>query len=475
MSFIHEDFLLQNKYSRHLYHDFAKSLPIIDFHNHLSPDKIQTNAKFDNLTDIWLRGDHYKWRAMRACGVKESLITGDNSDRDKFIAWAETVPKLLKNPLYHWTHLELKRYFGIDTLLNADTAGTIWDQTFEMLQTNEYSTRNMLQRMNVKVVCTTDDPIDSLQEHKSYALEENDNFVMFPTFRPDKAMNVEHATEYKKYINELEQASEVEIRTYADLINALRKQHDYFDQLGCRASDHGIEMPYATEYKESEIEQIFKNAISDTKISKEDVLKFKSALLHEFAVMDYEKGWVFQMHFGAMRNNNTKMYNILGPDSGYDSIGDFSHARPLAIFLDRLDNSDQLPKTILYNLNSSDNVIVSTMIGNFHGEGIAGKVQHGPAWWFHDQKEGMEEHLQILANMSQLSQFVGMVTDSRSFMSIPRHEYYRRVLCNMLGNDIEQGIIPDDDQLMADLIDKLCFKNALQYFNYSKLPESMNL
>ncbi len=472
-SFIHDDFLLQSDSARRLYHEYAKSQPIVDYHNHLSPGETLANTTYSNITDVWLKGDHYKWRAMRTAGISEELITGkEASDREKFMAWAKTVPLTLKNPLYHWTHLELKRYFGIDELLNEETAPGIWEKTSEMLQSPEFSSRNLLKKMNVQVICSTDDAIDTLEEHKHFSEEDFDDFVMFPTFRPDNAMKIEDPESFGNYIKKLESISGISISGYASFLKALKQRHDYFDQMGCRASDHGIEVPYAEDYTEHDLERIFNDALRGKKPVTADDLKFKSALMHEFAVMDHEKGWAFQMHIGALRSNNTRMFRKLGPDTGFDSIGDANIARPLVRFLDRLEQNNQLPRTILYNLNSSDNEVLASMIGTFMGDGVPGKIQHGPGWWFHDQKEGMETQLQTLSNMSLLSQFVGMVTDSRSFLSFPRHEYYRRILCNMLGSDVENGIIPDDDSLLGNLVENLCYTNALRYFSYSRLPKA---
>ena len=472
-SFIHDDFLLQTEAARKLYHDHAKSQPIVDYHNHLPPAETLADINYGNITDVWLKGDHYKWRAMRTAGIPEELITGKEvSDRDKFMAWAKTVPLTLKNPLYHWTHLELKRYFDIDELLNEETASEIWDKTSEMLQSPEFSTRNLLKKMNVQVICSTDDAVDSLEEHRKLAEEDTEDFVMFPTYRPDNAMKIEDPESFGNYINKLESISGISISGYATFLKALKQRHDFFDQMGCRASDHGIEVPYAEDYTERDLERIFNDALNDKIPSPTDDLKFKSALMHEFAVMDHEKGWAFQMHIGALRSNNTKMFQKLGPDTGFDSIGDSNIARPIVRFLDRLEQKNQLPKTILYNLNSSDNEVLASLAGTFMGDGVPGKIQHGPGWWFHDQKEGMEAQLQTLSNMSLLSEFVGMVTDSRSFLSFPRHEYYRRILCNMLGSDVENGIIPDDDSLLGSLIEKLCYTNALRYFSYSRLPKA---
>lgn len=466
-SFIHDNFLLQNETARRLYHDTAKDLPIIDFHCHLSPEMIATDAKFRNLTHIWLDGDHYKWRAMRAMGVSEKYITGDASDYDKFMMWARTVPHTLKNPLYHWTHLELKRYFGLDVLLSEATADEVWEKANALLATPEFSAGSLLKKMNVQVVGTTDDAIDTLEHHASFG---PGSLRLNPTYRPDNAMKVEAPAAFRKYVDRLAEVSGITIDGYDAFIAALRQRHDFFATLGCKASDHGVEEPYAEEYQPEDLQRIFTTVMNGGDVTVREQKQFKTALMHAFAVMDAEKGWVFQMHIGAMRNNNSKAFRMLGPDTGFDSIGDLPMAAALSRFLDGLDREDKLPKTILYNLNSRENEIMATMSGNFYEAGVPGKVQHGPGWWFHDQKEGMEQQLQSLANFSLLSNFVGMVTDSRSFMSFPRHEYFRRILCNMLGTDAEQGIIPSDRVMLEGLVRKMCYENAVSYFGYEGLP-----
>lgn len=466
-SFIHDNFLLQNETARRLYHDTAKDLPIVDFHCHLSPEMIATDARFRNLTHIWLDGDHYKWRAMRAMGVSEKYITGDASDYDKFMMWARTVPHTLKNPLYHWTHLELKRYFGLDVLLSEATADEVWEKANALLAAPEFSAGSLLKKMNVQVVGTTDDAIDTLEHHASFG---SGSLRLNPTYRPDNAMKVEAPAAFRKYVDRLAEVSGITIDGYDAFIAALRQRHDFFATLGCKASDHGVEEPYAEEYQPEELQQIFTTVMNGGDVTVREQKQFKTALMHAFAVMDAEKGWVFQMHIGAMRNNNSKAFRTLGPDTGFDSIGDLPMAASLSRFLDGLDREDKLPKTILYNLNSRENEIMATMSGNFYEAGVPGKVQHGPGWWFHDQKEGMEQQLQSLANFSLLSNFVGMVTDSRSFMSFPRHEYFRRILCNMLGTDAEQGIIPSDMVMLGGLVRKMCYENAVSYFGYEGLP-----
>lgn len=475
-SFINEHFLLHSETARRLYHDYAASLPIIDYHNHLSPPEIASDVNFPNLTEAWLKGDHYKWRAMRTAGTAEAYITGnDTSPKEKFLAWAKTVPLTLKNPLYHWTHLELKRFFDFSRLLNEDTAEEVWEMSKSLLQKPEFSTRNLLNKKNVHVICTTDDAIDTLEYHQQMQAEEFDDFMMFPTFRPDNAMKIEKPKIFMNYVKQLEKSANIDITDYASFIDALRNRHHYFDTMGCRASDHGISQLFAEPYTQNEIKQIFSGLLAGKKPDEKENRQFQSALMHEFATMDYEKGWAFQMHIGAMRNNNTKKFRELGPDTGFDSIGDFPLASSLSSFLDRLEQQNSLPKTIIYNLRSSDNELIASLIGAFMEEGVAGKIQHGAAWWFHDQKEGMEIQLQNLSNLGLLSHFIGMVTDSRSLLSFSRHEYFRRILCNMLGSDIEKGILPNEDNLLKDLIEKLCYTNALHYFTYPRLPEEAKL
>ena len=464
-SFLSDDFLLHTEAAKRLYHEYAKSQPIFDYHCHLPVKDIASNRNFANLTAIWLNGDHYKWRAMRANGIDEHLITGNGSDRDKFQAWAETVPKTLRNPLYHWTHLELKRSFGIEgVLLNGGTAEHIYAQCNEMLAEPEFSTCGLLQQMNVKVLCTTDDPIDNLLYHKQIAEGNFCQTRILPAFRPDRAMAVEQVDEYTSYLDQLGQAADIAITDFPDLLAALRKRHDYFHANGCRLSDHGLEQPYCVRYTESEVKRIFQTLRSKKAIEREDVFKFKTALLLELARMDADKGWVQQFHFGALRNTNEGALRALGPDTGYDSIGDFPLASPLAAFLNTLASEQKLAKTILYNLNPRDNELLATMIGNFQDGTVPGKMQFGAAWWFNDQKDGMERQINVLSTMGLLSRFVGMLTDSRSFLSYPRHEYFRRILCNLFGNDMENGELPCDFDLIGNTIVDICFTNAWNYF-----------
>lgn len=468
--FLHEDFLLETAAARELYHSYAENLPIIDYHCHLSPRDIAQDRRFKNMTEIWLNGDHYKWRAMRTCGVDERYITGDASDWEKFEKWAETVPKTLRNPLYHWTHMELKRPFGItDRLLNLQTARSIWDECNAKLSQPDFSVRGILKQMNVEVICTTDDPIDSLDFHRLLYADKDFRINIFPAFRPDRAMAVENAQAFSRYVVSLAETVGHEIRTFVDFLMALRERHDYFHRYGCRLSDHGLETVYAETYTDGEINAIFTKASLGNSLSGEEIAKFKSAMLYEFAVMDWEKGWVQQFHLGALRNNNTRMMRTLGPDTGFDSIGDFEMARPLARFLDRLDSENRLAKTILYNLNPRDNELFATMIGNFQDGTIPGKMQYGSAWWFLDQLDGMTRQIEALSTMGLLSQFVGMLTDSRSFLSYPRHEYFRRLLCNILGKEVERGLLPNDMELVGEMVRNICYFNAKRYFGFDNI------
>ena len=463
--FLDENFLLQSKTAQTLYHEFAKQMPIIDYHNHLPPDQIANNINFGNLTQVWLYGDHYKWRAMRTNGINEKYCTGSASDFEKFQQWAATVPYTLRNPLYHWTHLELQRYFNIDKILNADTAKEIYDEATALLQTKEYSVRGLLTKMNVKTLCTTDDPIDNLEHHKSIAASDC-SIKVLPAFRPDKGMNVDDAAIFNDYVNKVEAAANISVSNYSDYLKALKNRHDYFAANGAAVSDHGLEQIYAEDYTDAEINTIFNKIRSGKALDYTENLKFKSAMLIEFAKWDHEKGWVQQYHLGALRNNNARMLSTLGPDTGWDSIGDFSQAKSLAKFMNKLDSTDQLAKTILYNLNPADNDLMATMIGNYNDGSRAGKVQSGSGWWFLDQKDGMIKQINALSNMGLLSRFVGMLTDSRSFLSFPRHEYFRRLLCNMFGEEIENGELPNDIAWTGKVIQDICYNNAKQYFGF---------
>lgn len=465
--FLSDDFLLQTDTARQLYHQHAAPQPIIDYHCHLPPDQIAQNRQFENLTQVWLYGDHYKWRAMRANGVNERFITGDASDWEKFEKWAETVPYTVRNPLYHWTHLELQRYFGITELLGKSSARRIYDACNAQLRTPEFSVQSLLAKMRVETVCTTDDPADSLEHHRALAASGLATRIL-PTFRPDKAMTPE-AADYNAYLDRLGAAAGQEIHTYADLLGALRRRHDYFAAHGCRLSDHGLEHLYASDYTEGEAAAAFAKARSGYELDTFEINQLKSALLIFLAELDWEKGWTQQFHLGALRNNNSRALRQLGPDTGWDSIGDFGQGRALSRFLDRLDSRDKLAKTILYNLNPADNELIATMIGNFNDGSVAGKVQFGSGWWFLDQKDGMEKQLNALSNISLLSRFVGMLTDSRSFLSYPRHEYFRRILCNLLGNDVENGELPAELlPWLGEVVENVSYRNAKAYFGFEQ-------
>jgi glucuronate isomerase len=465
--FIHDNFLLGNKTAEKLYHNYAENQPIIDFHCHLSPAMIAEDRHFSNLSQAWLEGDHYKWRAMRSNGIAEKFCTGNASDMDKFRKWAETVPATLGNPLYHWTHLELARYFGIHELLSPSTADGIYEKASSMLRSKEFTIRAILRRMKVETVCTTDDPSDSLEHH--IKLKKSFEITVLPTFRPDNVMKTDDPDKFKKYIHQLAHASGSTIRTFYNLIEALHRRHTYFHDHGCRLSDHGLERFYFAESTPSEINNIFRNLIKGSSISADEKEKYCTAIMIELCKMNHERGWTQQFHVGAMRNNNSRKFRQMGPDTGWDSIGVPQDAQKMSGFLDALDNTDQLARTILYNLNPSDNEMMITMAGNFNDGSFPMKVQYGAAWWFLDQKNGMEKHLNDLASLGLLRRFVGMVTDSRSFISYPRHEYFRRLVCNFVGTQVEKGLMPNDDELLRPLIEGISYVNAKNYFNFSKI------
>ncbi len=465
--FLDENFILQTKTSQILYHEYAKNLPIIDYHCHLNPKEIADDQNFDNLAQVWLNGDHYKWRAMRTNGVEEKYCTGNTSDWEKFEKWAETVPQTIRNPLYHWTHLELKTAFGIEKLLNPSTAKEIYEEASARLRTKDFSTRNLMRKYKVEVVCTTDDPVDSLQYHKKIK-QDNFEIKVLPAWRPDKAIAVEDPSNFNKYLNKLAEVSNQEIVNLSDILSALEKRHNFFHNQGCRLSDHGLETLYAEDYIDSEIKAIFNKIRGGNELDELEIRKFKTALLYELGVMDFKKGWVQQFHIGALRSNNTRLFNQVGPDTGFDSIADFNIALPLSKFLDKLDQKNQLAKTILYNLNPRDNEVIASMIGNFQDGSVPGKMQFGAGWWFLDQKDGMERQMNALSNLGLLSRFIGMLTDSRSFLSYPRHEYFRRILCNLIGNDVEKGEIPDDMELLGQVIQNISYYNAKKYFKFDE-------
>lgn len=466
--FLSDDFLLQTETARRLYHDYAKDQPIYDYHCHLPIEEIATDKNFANLTRIWLYGDHYKWRAMRANGIEEERITGSASDQEKFRAWAATVPKTLRNPLYHWTHLELKQVFGIqDVLVNEETADTIYQRCNEMLGQSAFSTCGLLERHKVKVVCTTDDPVDSLEHHQKIAAGDFCAARVLPTFRPDKAMAVEDPVSYNAYINLLEQVADSSISSYQDLLSALQKRHDFFHENGCRLSDHGVEQPYAEDFTSAQVDNIFSQVRRGKGLQLSEVNTFKSAIMLDLARMDAGRNWTQQFHFGALRNTNDGAMKKIGPDTGYDSIGDFELGRPLARFFNILESEGNLAQTIVYNLNPTDNELLASMIGNYQGSSIPGKMQFGSGWWFNDQKDGMERQMNALSNLGLLSRFVGMLTDSRSFLSYPRHEYFRRILCNLFGGDVEKGELPHDLDLIGNTVADICYNNAVHYFGIS--------
>ena len=466
-NFLDENFLLQTETAKKLYHEHASKMPIIDYHCHLIPSMVANDHQFKTLTEAWLGGDHYKWRAMRTNGIDEKFCTGkDTTDWEKFEKWAETVPNTMRNPLYHWTHLELKTAFGIDKLLSPATAREIYDECTAKLQTPEYSARNLMRKYIVEVVCTTDDPIDTL-EHHIKTKKDGFEIKMLPTWRPDKAMAVENSANFRGYVEQLAKVAGVSISTFDELILALRKRQDFFAEVGCKLSDHGIEEFYAEDYTDAEIKAIFNKVFGGQELIHSEVLKFKSAMMVIFAEMDWEKGWTQQFHYGTIRNNNTRLFNQLGPDTGFDSIGTFNTAKALAKFLNRLDSQNKLTKTILYNLNPADNEMIATMIGNFQDGTVAGKIQFGSGWWFLDQKDGMEKQMNSLSVLGLLSRFVGMLTDSRSFLSYPRHEYFRRTLCNLIGNDVENGLLPHEEmEFIGKMVENISYNNAKSFFNF---------
>jgi glucuronate isomerase len=463
-SFLGDNFLLENDYAATLYHDYAKSMPIIDYHCHLPPQDIAHNRQFANLTEAWLAGDHYKWRAMRTNGVSEHYITGEARHEEKFEAWASTVPYTLRNPLYHWTHLELKRYFGIGQLLTAANAQQVYEACNAQLSKDECRVRGLLAKMRVEVVCTTDDPVDDLAAHKVIA-DSDLELKVLPTFRPDKALLVQQPG-WKAYIRKLGAAAGLDITSFDSLCAALQERADYFHAHGARLADHGLnQLPFASDAP-AKADQVLQKALAGQPVSQEEAWAYQSAVLIELGKMYHAKDWAQQFHLGALRNNNARLFAQLGPDTGFDSIGDFSQAKALSRHLDALDRTDQLPKTILYNLNPADNAVFATMVGNFNDGSQAGKVQYGSAWWFLDQLDGMEQQINTLSNMGLLSRFVGMLTDSRSFLSYPRHEYFRRLLCNIFGSDIQRGRLPADLPWIGQVIQDICYHNAKRYFDF---------
>jgi len=465
--FMNEDFLLENETARRLYHNHAAAMPIYDYHCHLTPQEIAEDKQYDNLAEVWLGGDHYKWRAMRTNGVDEKYCTGDASWREKFAKWAETVPQTLRNPLYHWTHMELQRYFGVDTLLSPETADGIYEVCTAKLRTPEFSARNLMRKMNVKVVCTTDDPIDDLRWHRQIA-EDGFEIKVLPTFRPDKAMKLADPAAYRTYIEALEQAAGMTIDSFETLVAAVDQRHAFFHEAGCRLSDHGIDYVPDAEATAVELNTVFDTVMAGTAVSLADREKLEAAFLYEVGKMNHKRGWAQQFHVGVFRNNNSRLFQSLGPDTGFDSIADHRQGPGLVRLLDRLDASDQLAKTILYNINPADNELMATLIGCYQDGSVAGKMQFGSGWWFLDQKDGMEKQMNALSNLGLLSRFVGMLTDSRSFLSYPRHEYFRRILCNLIGTDVENGELPGDMELLGAMVENICSNNAVNYFGFNE-------
>lgn len=463
--FIHDDFLLSNEMARRLYHGHAARMPIVDYHNHLPPGEIAEDRVFGNLTRIWLDGDHYKWRAMRAAGVDERFCTGDAGEAERFHAWAGTVPQTLRNPLYHWTHLELARWFGITELLGPDTAEGVYRRANECLATPEYGARRLLQRAGVTHLCTTDDPADSLDHHQALRALEAAPRVL-PGFRPDRAMAAEDPGSYNAYLDRLGASADIQIDRYRDLLEALQRRHEHFAAMGCRTSDHGLERPWAESFTASEVEAIFARVRAGRTLATEELARLRSALLLELARMNHAAGWVQQFHIGPLRNVRGRLFRSHGPDAGADTIGDAPMAGSLARFIDSLDRDDRLARTILYNINPSDNHMFAAMVGSFQDGSVPGKLQYGTAWWFLDQRRGILAQLDALSDLGLLSRFVGMVTDSRSFLSCSRHEYFRRVLCDLLGRDVEAGELPRDEALLGEMVRDICYRNAMDYFGF---------
>ena len=472
MVFITEHFLLHNETARYLYQKYASGQPILDYHCHLSPQDLAENRRFANLFEIWLQGDHYKWRAMRANGVPERYCTGDAEPYQKFLAWAETVPQTLRNPLYHWAHLELKRYFGIEGFLDEHTAPAIWQHANERLKHEELSAWGILERFDVAAICTTDDPADTLHYHQR--LQESGLATrVFPTFRPDRALRTTDPASFNKWVEKLGRSTNIEISRLSDFLAALKQRHDDFHQHGCRISDHGLDHCYAEPCSEAEAAAAFARLRSGDVLRGESAARLASYLMVFFGQLDAEKGWTKQLHLGAYRNANGRMLNGHGRDAGFDSIGDWPQVESLGRYMDSLDRAGALPRTIIYNANPSDNYAFAAMAGNFHDGRLAGKIQLGSAWWFLDQRDGMERQLNALSNCGLLSRFVGMVTDSRSFMSYPRHEYFRRVLCNLLGKEVEAGELPDHEELLGTMIRRICYQNAAEYLNLPMAPATI--
>lgn len=462
--FMDDNFLLKNETAVKLYHDYAKDMPIYDYHCHLSPEEIANNKSYRNITELWLGGDHYKWRAMRSNGIDEEYITGSASDYDKFKAFARTIPNCLGNPLYHWSHLELQRYFNIYLLLNEENADEIWNRCNEMLSTKAFTAKELIKKSNVKVICTTDDAIDTLEYHRAIREDKDFDVKVLPTLRPDKGMNIENDT-FTGWVKKLSEVSETSIVSYSDFMKALEKRVHFFHEEGCRVSDHALDKVFYAEATDEEVNQIFQKALKGEILSELEVSQYKTKTLIKVAKIFNSLGWAMQLHIGALRNNNLRMFNKLGADTGFDSIGDYEVAKPLSNLLNAMDSEDNLPRTIIYCLNPRDNEALGTMIGNFQGSGIPGKIQFGSGWWFNDQKDGMIRQMVALSQLGLLSRFVGMVTDSRSFISYTRHEYFRRILCNLIGQWAEDGEVPADMELLGNMVKGISYNNSKNYFN----------
>lgn len=461
--FLDRNFILDSTYAEQLYFEHAKDMPIIDYHNHLPPVDIYRERVYGDITEAWLEGDHYKWRAMRAMGVDEEKITGKAGSREKFRAWSETVPYTMRNPLYHWTHMELQAYFGIDELLSGENADKIYDRSSELLNNPDNSTVRLLEKMNVKVICSTDDPSDSLEYHSLYRDDPKGDFQLFPTFRPDKILRIE-ADDYVSYLEKLGSTENISIESVDDLKEVIEKRIDYFASLGCRASDYGLDRIYSESYTEGGIKELFRKKLANQFLQDHEVAEFKSYLLDFLCRAYHKKGWVQQFHLGSLRNNSERMYKKLGPDTGFDSMGDENHAQSMSRLFNVLDSSDSLTKTILYNNNPKDNATFATMVGNYNDGKTRGKMQFGSGWWFLDQKRGMEDQINTLSEMGMLSLFVGMLTDSRSFLSFPRHDYFRRILCNLIGQDLEKGLLPASEiKFLGQIVEDICYNNIKNY------------
>lgn len=463
--FMDKDFLLDTDAAKKLFHDFAENMPICDYHCHLNPKEIFENKPPESITELWLSGDHYKWRAMRSCGVEEKYCTGDATDREKFQKFAYTLQYCIGNPLYHWAHIELQRYFGIDTPLNAKTADDIFDRVNDAIRNGDFRPQSLIMKSNVKVVCTTDDPVDDLKYHKLLKDVQGFDCKVLPSFRPDKALNA-HLDGFADYINTLAKAADVEIKSYKDVITALLKRADYFDSVGCRVSDQAFDYPPYAVAADDEIDEIFSRAMKGEKITLAECDKYRTPILLALGEKYHELGWAMEIHIGAMRNNNTLMFNKIGADTGFDSVGDCEIAQPLSRFLDALNVKDKLPKTILFNLNDKDNTVLGTMLGNFQSADAESKIQFGPAWWFLDTMDGMTNQMKTLGNLGVLGKFVGMETDSRSFTSYGRHEYFRRIMCALLGRWVEDGWYAYDEDILKEIIQGICYNNAIKYFNF---------